>query len=40
MDSFYNKEGKFGYYGNNMKHITFSCGGCCGKAAAGKLEHF
>ena len=40
MDSFYNKEGKFGDYGNNMKYITFSCGGCCGKAVAGKLEHF
>lgn len=39
-NSFYNREGKFEGYGNNIRYISFTCGGCCGKTIASKLEHF
>ncbi|WP_432666671.1 CGGC domain-containing protein [Wukongibacter baidiensis] len=37
---FYNKEGMFENYDNETKYISFTCGGCCGKSVAAKLEHF
>ncbi|MCT4620942.1 MAG: CGGC domain-containing protein [Marinisporobacter sp.] len=39
-DTFYNKEGMFENYEENTKYISFTCGGCCGKGIAAKLEHF
>ncbi|SKC36555.1 CGGC domain-containing protein [Maledivibacter halophilus] len=39
-NAFYNKEGMFDIYNNNTKYISFTCGGCCGKGIAAKLEHF
>ena len=39
-NSFYNKEYSFKNYDNTVKYISFSCGGCCGKGIASKLEHF
>lgn len=39
-NSFYDKKGKFENYKDNMKYISFTCGGCCGKTIASKLEHF
>lgn len=39
-NAFYNKEGMFDIYNNNIKYISFTCGGCCGKGIAAKLEHF
>ena len=38
-DSFYKKVGKFENYNENAQYISFTCGGCCGKGVAGKLEH-
>ncbi|MCT4605633.1 MAG: CGGC domain-containing protein [Marinisporobacter sp.] len=39
-NTFYNKEGMFEKYEENTKYISFTCGGCCGKGVAAKLEHF
>lgn len=39
-NSFYNKDGKFSNYDENTRYISFTCGGCCGKGIASKLEHF
>lgn len=39
-ESFYSREGKFEVYKDNIKYISFTCGGCCGKSVAAKLEHF
>lgn len=39
-DVFYNKEGMFESYDKETKYISFTCGGCCGKSVAAKLEHF
>lgn len=39
-DFFYNKEGMFENYDKDTKYISFTCGGCCGKSVAAKLEHF
>lgn len=39
-NSFYNKEGFFKGYDDKTKYISFTCGGCCGKTVASKLEHF
>jgi len=39
-NSFYNKEGKLNNYTDDTKYISFTCGGCCGKGVASKLEHF
>lgn len=38
-NAFYNKEGKFEQYHKDIKYISFTCGGCCGKGVASKLEH-
>jgi len=39
-NAFYEKTGKFEGYEENVKYISFTCGGCCGKSVAAKLEHF
>lgn len=39
-DSFYEKTGLFSEYESLAKYISFTCGGCCGKSLAAKLEHF
>lgn len=39
-NSFYERAGAFKNYGNEVKYISFTCGGCCGKSVAAKLEHF
>lgn len=39
-NDFYNKQGKFENYEDDIKYISFTCGGCCGKSVAAKLEHF
>lgn len=39
-DSFYNKVDLFDKYEDDTKYISFTCGGCCGKSVAAKLEHF
>lgn len=37
---FYNKDEVFKDYDDNTRYISFTCGGCCGKGIASKLEHF
>lgn len=39
-NAFYNKEEVFKDYDENTRYISFTCGGCCGKGVAAKLEHF
>lgn len=39
-NAFYNRDEKFKSYGENTRYISFTCGGCCGKGIASKLEHF
>ncbi|MBP2627991.1 MAG: hypothetical protein H6Q68_2702 [Firmicutes bacterium] len=39
-NSFYERSGAFEKYGENIKYISFTCGGCCGKSVAAKIEHF
>ncbi len=39
MQSFYERTGKFENYTSQTRYITFTCGGCCGKGLAVKLEH-
>jgi len=39
-ESFYNREGMFENYEDGTRYISFTCGGCCGKSVAAKLEHF
>ncbi|SHK19109.1 Predicted metal-binding protein [Geosporobacter subterraneus DSM 17957] len=38
-NSFYNREGAFDHYGKEIKYLSFTCGGCCGKSVSAKLEH-
>jgi len=38
--SFYEKTGKFEAYEEDVRYISFTCGGCCGKGVAAKLEHY
>jgi predicted metal-binding protein len=38
-NSFYNREGMFENYGEDVQYISFTCGGCCGKSVTAKLEH-
>ncbi|SHK19491.1 CGGC domain-containing protein [Paramaledivibacter caminithermalis] len=38
--AFYEKEKMFKNYECDVKYISFTCGGCCGKGIAAKLEHF
>lgn len=40
MNSFYEKDGAFEKYEDGIRYISFTCGGCCGKGVAAKLEHF
>ncbi len=39
-NAFYNREEVFASYGDDVRYISFTCGGCCGKGVASKLEHF
>ncbi|OOM72021.1 CGGC domain protein [Clostridium puniceum] len=39
-NAFYNRDEKFNNYSDNTRYISFTCGGCCGKGVASKLEHF
>jgi predicted metal-binding protein len=40
MNCFYEREGTFKDYGEDeVRYISFTCGGCCGKSVAAKLEH-
>jgi predicted metal-binding protein len=38
-NAFYNKDEVFKDYDKATRYISFSCGGCCGKGVASKLEH-
>lgn len=38
-NAFYNREDAFSSYDDSVKYISFTCGGCCGKGVASKLEH-
>ncbi len=39
--SFYERTGRFSQLPKeNLQYISFTCGGCCGKGLAAKLEHF
>lgn len=37
--AFYNREEMFRDYSEGTQYISFTCGGCCGKSVAAKLEH-
>jgi predicted metal-binding protein len=39
-NAFYNQDGVFKDYNAATRYISFTCGGCCGKGIASKLEHF
>jgi predicted metal-binding protein len=39
-NAFYNRDGLFKEYREDTRYISFTCGGCCGKSIAAKLEHF
>lgn len=39
-DAFYNRDEVFKNYNDAARYISFTCGGCCGKGIASKLEHF
>ena len=39
-NAFYNRDEKFNNYSEDTRYISFTCGGCCGKGIASKLEHF
>ncbi len=39
-NAFYNRDEVFKNYDDATRYISFSCGGCCGKGVASKLEHF
>ena len=39
-ESFYERSGTFKKCDENTKYISFTCGGCCGKGVAAKIEHF
>ncbi|WP_297428565.1 CGGC domain-containing protein [Clostridium sp.] len=38
-NAFYNKDAVFSSYDDSTRYISFTCGGCCGKSIAAKLEH-
>ncbi len=38
--AFYDRKDTFEGYDPSTKYIAFTCGGCCGKGTAAKLEHF
>lgn len=39
-NAFYNRDGLFENYPDDTRYISFTCGGCCGKSIAAKLEQF
>ena len=39
-NAFYNRDEVFKDYDDATRYISFTCGGCCGKGVASKLEHF
>lgn len=39
-NAYYNRDDLFKNYDDNTRYISFTCGGCCGKTIASKLEHF
>ena len=39
-NAFYNRDEVFEDYNEATRYISFTCGGCCGKGIAAKLEHF
>lgn len=39
-NAFYNRDERFNNYSEDTRYISFTCGGCCGKGIASKLEHF
>ncbi|HEY3425561.1 MAG TPA: CGGC domain-containing protein [Negativicutes bacterium] len=39
-NAFYNRDEVFKNYNDSTRYISFTCGGCCGKGIAAKLEHF
>lgn len=38
-NAFYNRDEVFKDYDDTTRYISFTCGGCCGKGVASKLEH-
>ncbi|EKQ55912.1 MULTISPECIES: CGGC domain-containing protein [unclassified Clostridium] len=38
-NAFYNRDAVFSNYDDSTRYISFTCGGCCGKSIAAKLEH-
>lgn len=38
--AFYKNEEMFKAYEAGTEYLSFTCGGCCGKSVAAKLEHF
>ncbi len=39
-NGFYNRDDGFKDYGEAVRYIAMTCGGCCGAGLAVKLEHF
>lgn len=39
-NGFYNRDDVFKDYGEDVRYISLTCGGCCGASLASKLEHF
>ena len=39
-ESFFGKTAAFSGYGDGIRYLTMSCGGCNGACVAGRLEHF
>ncbi|WP_274374285.1 CGGC domain-containing protein [Aminithiophilus ramosus] len=37
--SFYERTGRFVDYPQGLRYLSFTCGGCCGKSVAAKMEH-
>ncbi len=38
-EAFYNRDEMFKDYEEGIQYLSFTCGGCCGKSVAAKLEH-
>ncbi len=38
--TFYDRAESFAGYPADIPYLSFTCGGCCGKGVAAKLEHF
>lgn len=38
-NEFNTRNNLFAQYDDNVKYLSFTCGGCCGKAVSQKLEH-